>query len=234
MYSRLLKHDRSSLIKQTVFFFGLSIALSLAFLFVILPLFIKFLAFRNLSSKITYTEENTLSMRPYLSAPYDATSSAQISLSGTAQSGQKIILLQNGASGADTTANDQGSFSFDSVSLEAGQNTFSAVSENAEGERSNPSNVVTISYVKDAPKLEVSEPANDSTVTQRKQNPVRVRGKTDPGNKVYISDRLQFVSGDGSFTGQVQLSEGENTITVKAVNPAQIETIQEIKVKFSP
>lgn len=234
MYSRLANHDRRTLLRQTIFFSAGSVALVIAFLFVILPAFIKFLAFRNLSSKIAVTDDAVLATRPSLSSPYEATSSSSITLTGRSQGDRKIILLQNGVPGPETSANDEGDFSFENVSLESGSNTFTAVSENEKGERGNPSSPVNISYVKDAPKLEISEPANDATISQRKQNPVVIKGKTDPGNRIYINEKLQFVSSDGSFSGQFQLTEGDNTITVKAVNPASIETIQELSVRFQP
>jgi hypothetical protein len=234
MYSRLEHHDKQVILKQTAMFLGGTVLLSAAFLFLILPAFIRFLAFRTLGSKIVVEETDTLPSRPFLSSPFDATSSAQITLTGSAQAKQKIILLIGGVPGPETTAGDNGSFSFSQVGLESGGNTFVAVSENDKGTRSNPSNTVTISYVKDAPKLEISTPATDTTITQRKQNPATVAGKTDSGNKVYINDRLQFVGSDGSFSGKVQLSDGDNTIVVKAVNPAQVETTQEISVHFQP
>ncbi len=234
MYSRLAHHEGNGLVRQILFFFGASVGLVILFLLVILPAFIKFLAFRNFSSKITYTTDSVLPPHPFLNQPFDATNSATITLTGSSQGGQKIVLLQNGAPGAETTASENGSFSFASVTLEAGQNTFTTVAQNEKGDRSNPSNAVIIAFVKDAPKLTIDTPANDTTISQRKQNPVTVKGKSEAGNKIYINDRLIFVGSDGSFTGQVQLVEGDNTISVKAINAAAIETIQEILVRFSP
>lgn len=234
MYSRLAHHEGSTLVKQIFFFFGVSIGLVVLFLLVILPAFIKFLAFRNFSSKISYTSENVITGKPFLTQPFDATNSATLKLTGSAQSGLKVILLQNGSPGPETTATSDGSFTFSNVTLEAGQNTFTAVAQTDKGDRSNPSNAVVISLVKDAPKLTIDTPANDLTVTQRKQNPITVKGKTEPGDRVFINDRLVFVTSDGSFTGQVQLSEGDNTITVKSLNAASTETSQDIVVHFSP
>ncbi|MEP7167521.1 MAG: hypothetical protein ABI758_06100 [Candidatus Woesebacteria bacterium] len=234
MYSRLQHHDRTSLIQQSLFFFGISLAIGLGFLFVLLPAFIKFLAFRNISSKITVQEEQVLPSHPTLSQPFEATNSAIIKLSGSASGKQKIILLQNGVPGPDTVAADGGDFTFSEVHLDLGDNTFTAVSENDKGERSNPSNTVRVAYVKDAPKLEIGQPTNDATVTQQKQNPITIKGKTEPGNRIYINDKLQFVSSDGSFSGQFQLVNGDNTIAIKAVNAASVETTSELVVHYQP
>lgn len=234
MYSRIGHHENRTLIRQIILALGGSVILVVLFLVAILPAFIKFLAYRNFSSKIAATPESVLPTRPFLSAAFEATSSATLELTGTAQKGQKIMLLQNGAPGPETSAKDDGSYTFSGVTLEAGQNSFSSVAIANSGERSNPSNTITVSFVKDAPKLEISSPEGETTISQRKQNPISVKGKTDPGDKVYINDRLTFVSADGSFSGQVQLTEGDNTIVVRALNAASVETTNEIVVHYTP
>lgn len=234
MSSRLEHHERTVLVRQTLFFVSASIALIIAFLFLILPIFIRFLAQRNLSSKLAAVDTEVPPQRPFLDQPYSATSSATIAITGSGTSNMKVILLQNGAPGPETTIKDTGEFEFPDITLDAGENTFTAVTENEKQLRSNPSNEVIISYVKDAPKLEVTEPKDGAQITQRKQNPVTVKGTTSPGNRIYVNDQMLFVAGDGSFTGSVQLSEGENTITVRAINDAQIESKTELKVRYIP
>src|SRR5690349_21700749 len=115
MYSRLEHHDRQKILKQTFLFLGGTILLSIVFLFLILPAFIRFLAYRNLGSKIVVEQTETLPSKPFLSSPFEATSSAQITLTGTAQAKQKIILLIGGVPGPETTAADNGSFTFSQV-----------------------------------------------------------------------------------------------------------------------
>lgn len=233
MPSRLESHDRKRYLRQIILLNLASAGLIIGFLFVVLPAFIKVLALRNLGTGGNDTQSTVLPARPTLSQPFDATSSADIKLSGNAVASSKVILLQNGAPSEETTSSEDGSFSFD-VSLESGDNLFAAVVENTEKVRSNPSTSFTIRFVKDAPKLEVSEPADGTTITQQRANPVTIKGKTDPGNKIFINDGVQFVSNDGSFSGRVQLANGENTVVIKAVNTAQIETVKELKLTFSP
>ncbi len=233
-HSRLEHHERSVLLKQTLIFTGSGVGLIIAFLFLILPAFIRVMALRNLGSKIVIEDTAILPARPFLAEPFSATSSASIDLTGNAQAGFKVILLHNGVAGLETTASENGSFTFSDVSLTDGENVFTAVAENDKEERSNPSSEVHISLVKDAPKLEVTQPADGSEITKRKDNPVTVKGTTDKGNKVYMNDRMLFVANDGSFSGAVQLSEGENTIVVKAVNPAGIESVSELKLSYRP
>lgn len=231
--SRLESYERAHLIRQTILFTGLSVALGLAFIFLILPFYIKILAARNLSSKLSFSGVSVPPSRPFLSQPFEATHSATITLQGSSQAGLKVILLHNGVPTEETTPENDGTFTFD-VSLERGENRFSAVAENDKQERSNPSSEFVIVYTTDAPKLDVTEPADNATITQQKQNPLTVRGSTNPGTRVFINDQMLFVASDGSFTGSVQLSQGENKIAVKAVNRAGIETIKELTVRFLP
>ncbi len=234
MFSRLAHHDQKTLIRSTLLYTGAGIAVILGFLFLILPLFIRILAYKNLGSGTSASTEISLSTRPTLRAPYSATSSATVTLTGTAQAQQKIILLVGGIAEHETVALEDGSFIFTDITLVSGENSFSAVSEDKNGERSNPSSVVTVSLIADAPTLEIQAPTNGTVFTKRKENPIPVRGKTEPNNRVFLNDRLQFVGSDGSFTGNVQLTQGKNTIIVKVVNPAAVETIQEISVEFAP
>lgn len=233
-HSRLQSHEQKILLRQIVIFFGSGVGLIVAFLFLILPGFIRVMALRNLGYKEATNENTILPARPTLEQPFDATSSATLSLSGSAQPNAKVILLQNGVPGPETRSDDSGTFTFETVTLESGDNTFTAVVENEQNVRSNPSGEMHISFVKDAPKLEIETPTENQEFTKRRDNPIPIKGKTDAGNKVTINDRVLFVSNDGSFSGAVQLSEGDNTIVIKAINAALIETIEERHVRFVP
>lgn len=233
-HSRLQSHEQKVLLRQTLLFFGSGIGLIVVFLFLILPGFIRVMALRNLGYKAATNENTILPSRPTLEQPFDATSSASLALSGSAQPNSKVILLQNGAPGPETHSDDTGSFTFEAVTLDSGDNTFTAVVENEQSVRSNPSGELHISFVKDAPKLEIETPTENLDVTKRRDNPISVKGKTDAGNKVTINDRVLFVANDGSFSGAVQLSDGDNTIVIKATNAALIETVEERHVRFVP
>lgn len=233
-HSRLQSHEQKVLLRQTLLFFGSGVGLIVAFLFLILPGFIRVMALRNLGYKAATQDSAILPSRPTLEQPFDATSSATLALTGSAQPNAKVLLLQNGVPGPETRSDDTGSFTFETVTLESGDNTFTAVVENEQSVRSNPSGEMHISFVKDAPKLEIETPTENQEVTKRRDNPIAVKGKTDAGNKVYINDRVLFVSNDGSFSGAVQLSEGDNTIVIKVTNAALIETVEERHVRFVP
>lgn len=232
-YSRLEHHERTVLIRQIMLCFGGGIGLGLLFLFVLLPLFTRVLAIRNVGKQLDTTEEIIPPQAPTLSQPFSATNSASVALEGSAPSGLKVILLQNGSQQDTQTIGDTGTFTFN-VTLQAGDNLFQALTEDDKGTRSNPSPDVSIALVTAAPKLEVTSPTNGQTFTQFKQSVIPVNGNTDAGNKIYINDQFVFVSGTGSFSGSVSLQKGDNHITIRAVDPASNETKVELTVQYSP
>lgn len=233
-YSRLQTHEKNQLIKQSVLFFAGGTGVLILFFFVLLPLLTKILML-NVQKIRTPTGTPTVSIAsPVISAPYTATNSAQVTITGSATPDIFILLGVNGIIGPKLTASSSGSFKFENVPLAKGENTLIAYAEDKDGNRSDGSNALTISYTTDAPKLEVTEPTEGVVITQRKQSVIQVKGKVDPGNKVYLNGQFLFVSGDGSFTGSFQLQPGENTLTVKAVSQAGNEISIDIHVKYLP
>ncbi len=233
-YSRLQANDKKKLIKQSLLFFLGGVVILSLFFAVLLPVFTKILMLGASKTKAPEATPSVTVAAPTLSAPYTATNSAQITLEGQATPGLTVLLGINGSIDNKTTANDTGTYKFENIILSSGENLLFAYAEDSQGNRSDGSNPVTVTYSIETPKLEVSEPTEGAIVTQRKQSVISVRGTTDPGNKIYLNDQFIFVSSDGSFTGSFQLLQGDNTITVRAVNTAGNEEVKQIHVKYMP
>lgn len=232
--SRLAATHQKRLMKQTFMFTSGGILVIIAFAVIGIPLFSKILAVTNKPISTATATPPPIITSPILTSPFTATNSATITLTGKAQTGLTVLLGQNGSIEKKTNPKDDGSYEFQDVSLQSGENMFQAYAEDSQGNRSDGSSQITVTYQTDAPKLDISEPANNSTITQRKQSVVSVKGKTEGGNKIYINDQFIFVSTDGSFSGSVQLQDGDNTIKVRAVNTAGNETASEILVHYLP
>lgn len=232
--SRLALNEKNRLVKQSVLYFIGGLGILLLFFAVLLPLFTKILLLGAQKLRQPTATPSVNVSSPTLSAPYTATNSAQITLKGSATNGISVLLGLNGSIDRKTTADDQGNYTFENVTLSVGENLLFAYAEDSSGNRSDGSNAVTVTYSTDAPKLEISEPAEGALITQRKQSVISVKGTTDGGNKVYLNGQFLFVAGDGSFSGSVQLVNGDNTLTVKAMNTAGNETLKEIHVKYMP
>lgn len=69
------------------------------------------------------------------------------------------------------------------------------------------------------PMLKLTYPEKNITVEEKE---ITLKGKTDPGMFVQVNDEAIKISDDGSFEVKLTLSEGTNTIIVKARHPDNI------------
>lgn len=233
-FSRFSHHKKDVLVKRTLVFFASGTAILLIYIFLVLPFFTRLLMRRSIQTKLPLATPNVQITPPILTLPFDATNSAQVTIKGSGAPGLKVYLGVNGSLDLDTKASDIGDFTFPVVTLTNGENILQAYAEDDKGNRSDGSEVLKITLITDAPVLEISEPQDGLLVTQRKQSVVSVKGKTDPGNKVYLQNQFLFVASDGSFSGSYQLQQGDNLLQIKSINSGGNESLKEINVKYLP
>lgn len=167
---------------------------------------------------------------PVLSQILTATSSAKAKVSGVADGNETIEIFQNNRSLGTLVTSTDGTFSED-VSLERGDNIFTAQAINDAGQRSDKSAAYNLRYLSGNPKLDVSSPKDGDTV---KSTPVTITGQTDSGDTVTINDRLAIVAANGSFSYYLDLNNGDNKVKVMATDPAGNSSTKEFTVKYSP
>lgn len=213
--------------RQVIWLGGLTIALILVFLFVVLPLFIRFV--NNVLDVNPIAEEQTeiLLQAPVLAAPVEATNSAQLSLSGRVSGEMTVFFVVNSQEQTQVTADEDGAFSAD-ISLTEGQNTIVLYGQDADGNNTRNSREYRVQLDTDAPELELSSPENDQQFESR--NPVEIAGITDPEARVYVDGRMVFPNAEGSFSYSYSLGEGEHTLLIQAVDPAGNQTEIERKI----
>lgn len=95
------------------------------------------------------------------------------------------------------------------------------------------SDEIKTSYIKDKPKLEISFPGDNSSFT-RADKSITIKGMTDPDNTVNVNGFRAIVEGNGAFSYQHELNDGENTINVEAHNSAGATTLTTLKVTYNP
>lgn len=183
---------------------------------------------RGGSPSVKQTEN--LLLPPVLNPPPEATNSAEIFISGSAQPNRTLVLYVNGLETKKFSIDQSGIFSY-LLTLSDGTNSVSAKVVDEKGEMSELSQVYTVTVKKIAPKLEISQPNNGDKITGEK-NSVLVTGKTEESSKVTVNGRLAIVSSDGSFRMTVTLSEGDNTLTIIATDVAGNQTLVERKVTY--
>ena len=172
-----------------------------------------------------------LLLPPQLDPIPTATNSATISVSGRTKGTVTILLYVNEDQTEKTKPKEDGSFKFTNVSLKDGTNTISAKATDEKNNTSDLSNVLTVQIKKNKPNLEVSSPTENAEISGEKQI-ATVTGKTDADNTVTVNDRFVVVKSDGSFSYDLPLQEGDQTITVISKDQAGNDTKIERKVKY--
>ncbi len=168
---------------------------------------------------------------PTLEPLYEATNSSPIAIRGYTEPEIKVELYLNDELVDKISASESGSFKFEEVNLQEGQNRI-WVKSIKDGRNSEKSEIINMLYKKTPPKIEVKTPEDGSTVSGEKKS-VMISGITDLDNNVSINDHIVIVNADGSFSYEYPLADGDNTLKIKATDKAGNFTEMERKVKYS-
>ena len=87
----------------------------------------------------------------------------------------------------------------------------------------------TVIYKNDKPKLNISEPQDNS---QTSKNEIPVVGTTDKDVSLTLNSRPLVVDYDGSFKNTVRLNEGENKLVFVATDIAGNQESKTITIKY--
>lgn len=175
---------------------------------------------------------NELLTPPDLIGVPDATQSARISFSGSVPYKEGSIEIYVNDQLSDEIDLDGEDFEVKGLGLKKGSNTIKARYRN-DSKTSAFTEDFTVNYLSDKPKLEVSNPSDNSTFTKADKS-IQVKGLTDPDNTVTVNSFRAIVNSEGEFTYQLQLNDGENQIMIEATNPAGISTQTSLKVTYQP
>lgn len=229
--SRLARKEQKKLSRQTFGVVVLSVVILLFFIFVLLPGGVK-LFFSFLDSNTGLEETDTLPPQvPILSSPVEATFSASVKLTGFAEPKSKVVVVANGEKDGEIDVADDGDFEYN-LALTEGQNEFTLYSKDEAENESAMTKNYSILFDKDIPTIDIESPENGVQIEAKKNQNIEVKGKTEAGAKMYLNDRLVFVKGDGSFSSNYLLSEGENILTFLVVDKAGNTSKTELKVHF--
>jgi len=120
--------------------------------------------------------------------------------------------------------------SYVTPNLKEGSHTFSV---KAKDEAGNESEVLIYTFIVDItpPELEVTSPQDG---TQAKDKLIDITGKTEPNIKVDVNGIIVNSDSQGNFTASYSLNEGDNLLTIKAIDKAGNETVKKIHVIYKP
>ncbi len=176
-------------------------------------------------------QSQTFILPPTIDPPPVATNSAAIPVTGKGQSGLSVILYVNNSKFTQLPVKQDGTFLISSVALTSGANTISAKLTDAKGNLSDLSNIVSVTYSNTPPKLVISDPADNTTVSGD-PNTVTVNGMTDDNVTVTINDRVVVIKTDDSFSYSYPLNEGDNILNIVATDASGNQTTVQRKITY--
>lgn len=182
---------------------------------------------------LSQSSENTALAPPVLNIPYEATNTAQIDIKGFGTPNSKIKLFIDDDPKQTINVSSDGSFDFEKVLLNLGTNNIYGKTIDERGSESLPSKEVKLIYINEKPSLNINEP-EDGKKIQGGDKKVKVSGKTDPGVQVFVSSNQVIVDRDGNFSIDLSLDEGDNTISIKAVDAASNSIEIQRRVNYTP
>ena len=225
--SRLIKKERSKILKQTLWAVIGGVALVAAFIFLVLPTFIN--TVNSVLNTNPINEEGAVIIQaPDLVAPVTATYSGQLAISGVGTTGTKTVVVVNGNPATELDNSDDGTFST-TIELTEGENSLTAYSVDDRGNESKTGRTYIIVKDTQTPSLEVTEP-QEGQQYESKQTVINVVGKTEPNTKIYLNNRFFLPKADGSFSTSFSLNGGENILKIKAIDAAGNQVEVERKV----
>jgi hypothetical protein len=183
--------------------------------------------------KITQTNENSFLAPPVLNIPYEATNSSEINIRGFGSVNSKVKIFIDDEEKVTVDVSSDGSFSADNIFLSLGINNIYGKTIDEGNKESLPSKTIRIIYDFEKPNLSVSQP-EDGKKIQGGDRKVTVSGKTEAGAKIYINGSQTVVDQDGNFTLDQPLNDGDNTITIKAVDMASNATEIQRVINYTP
>lgn len=233
--SRLSRTAADQAKKQTIFFIlAIIVLIFIAFQFgpSLLSLVASFTGGRGPVNDTIQQGKNTLET-PFIDSIPEATDSATISVSGSSTySDAQVQLFVNDEEVDSTPLSSDQKFSFTNVKLTEGQNIIRARVKKG-NETSDYTRSYYVTYSQGAPKLDISTPS-DNQEFKRGDQTITVQGTTDPDNTVTVNGFRAIVDSAGNFTYNLNLSEGDNNLEIKAQSTSGKQTEKKLKVTYRP
>lgn len=176
---------------------------------------------------------------PVLNIPYEATNTATLAISGYTTPNTKVEIYIDDDLKTTADVKNDGNFQTEEIALLIGTNNIYGKTVNGD-KKSLASKNIKLYYDNEKPKLDISSPADNQEVkggdetSSSSNKKIRVVGSTDPQNSVTINGSTVIVNGAGDFATDVNINDGDNTITIVGTNRFGNSVSVERKVKYSP
>jgi len=232
--SRLSQHQNKQFAYKTFFLIGLIVAAIIFFLsfgFKILingSLFINQLANGGNTSKSGIAKNEILTSL-LIDPPPSATNSSHLIVSGSTVNFDQVEIYLNNEKITDAMVVGD-SFSEEITGLEKGDNTLYFIAKSNKSKDTKKSSDYTVAYKSDKPKLEITQP-NDNSKSSKQE--ITISGKTDKEIFIKINNQPIVVDAQGNFQTTYKLNDGDNTINIVAEDIVGNQESKSIKVTYS-
>lgn len=233
-------HSAKRLVRQTRYNLLASIIIAVALIFVtfnwILPFLVNSLGTikdftrQNEKPREKSVSETSTLAPPVIFIPYEATNSAKIDITGFATANSKVRIFVDDVK-FETDVKSDGTFIAKNITLAIGINSIYGKTVDEKNQDSLDSKTIRLVYDNEKPVLEVTEPQDNQVVKEKK---VKVSGKTEKNNQVFINNVQIITNSDGAFLKEQPLEDGENILTIKAADGASNSTEIMRKVTVEP
>jgi hypothetical protein len=231
--SRLGRKEDEEITKKTVVLGGITVLIFVLVLIFGLPLLVKLsvlLGNAKSTSKSDNEEKILPPLPPRLMVSFEATNSAVFSISGVAEPAVEVELIKNDMSLGKKTVDDKGGFMFEGITLDNGENTFTALASTEKEGNSELSKAITVIYDDQPPFLKMINPSEDKISVDSAD--FDVTGESDKEVSVTVNGKLALVDDEGKFKLKVQLNAGKNSLEIVVRNQAGNEVKKTIEITY--
>lgn len=221
--SRLQRVRRKKETKQAYLYFAIAAGLILILITWGIPAIAKMAGLFVDTEDLPFIEgENELRpARPILLGVPDATPSGSINVEGYADEGVEVLLYLNNSVSEKTIVDDSGTFNFRKVALSQGKNIIYVKALSSSGSESEISKIYEVLVDSSAPEITITAPEEGTTFRGDEERTVKVQGQvSDDTDSLTVGGRVGIISSDGTFSVRYQLDEGDQDITIVAIDEA--------------
>lgn len=173
----------------------------------------------DIKKEVANSDDNASLAPPVLTIPFEATNSSEVKIIGYAAPGSQVKIYLDDSLITETKTNSDGNFTSDKISLNLGSNNIYGKTVNDKNEESLPSKQIKILFDNEKPSLEIYEPEDNKIITGGDKK-VLVRGKTDQDVEIFINAQRIITNSEGNFQQTIDISEEENSLTIKSQDKA--------------
>lgn len=218
--------------KKSRYYLILSLILALVLIKWGFPLIVEIIGRTGGSSLTSTTEEDFLPPQsPVLAALPEATNSGRLKIEGYTEAKAELSVWLNDELEATDTADEEGNFVI-WIELDEGKNMIAVKAKDEAGNESY-SATKKVEWDKEPLEMSVDNPQDGSEYFGQQNETIEVKGLVSKSEaRVTINGLYTSVDSEGVFSHALRLSDGENTIEVKATDPAGNTNTINLSVRY--